>query len=106
MEKCMILGVIVIALVGAVCCVMGWLLWKKERITLLHDYHYDQVSEADKTDFCRLSGWGVLAIGIGLLFTAVILLLTESAWSFLAFAAGFALGLFFLIYAGKRYNSK
>ncbi len=100
------IGVIITGTVGAILAVLGWLLWKKERITLLHDYHYEYVSPEDKKAFCTLSGWGVLLIGIGLLVTAVILGVTDSAWSFTAFAVGFATGLLLLIYAGIRYNSK
>ncbi|MBD5549900.1 MAG: DUF3784 domain-containing protein, partial [Lachnospiraceae bacterium] len=27
---------------------LGCLMWKKEKITLLHSYHYDKVSPSDK----------------------------------------------------------
>ena len=52
---------------------LGWLIWKKEKIILLHSYHYDKVSPSNKKLFCKISGWGVLLIGIGLLVTAIIL---------------------------------
>ena len=100
----MLFACILVAAVGIICAVLGLLLWKKEKIGLLHDYHYDNVAEADKPAFCALSGMGVLAIGIGLLVTAVLLAVTDHAASFLAFAAGFAAGLGLLLYAGKKYN--
>ena len=98
------IGSIITGLIGIVFCAVGYLIWKKEKISLLHDYHYDKVAPEDKKAFCTLSGWGVLSIGIGLLITAVIIGLTDSAWSFLAFAAGIAAGLALLVYAGKKYN--
>ena len=101
----MFIGVAVVAAVGIVCAVLGLLLWKKEKIGLLHDYHYAAVTEENKKDFCRLSGQGVLCIGIGLLVTAVLLAVTDHPASFLAFAAGFAAGLGLLLYAGKKYNT-
>ncbi len=100
----MILGVAVCAVVGAVCVILGWLLWKKERITVLHDYHCDKVTEENKKAFCTLSGIGLITVGAGLVVTAVLLALTNSVLSFLAFAAGFAAGLALLITAGVRYN--
>lgn len=100
----MLFACILVAAVGAVCAALGLLLWKKEKIGLLHDYHHDKVSEADKPAFCTLSGIGMLVIGIGLLVTAVLLAVTDHPASFLAFAAGFAAGLGLLIYAGKKYN--
>lgn len=98
------IGSIIIGIVGIMFIVIGWLIWKKEKITLLHDYHYDKVSEDDKKPFCTLSGIGVFLIGIGMLVTAIIMGITESLWSFIAFAAGFAAGIIMLIYAGRRYN--
>lgn len=97
-------GTIITGIVGIMFVVIGRLIWKKEKITLLHDYHYEKVSEEDKKPFCTLSGIGVMLIGIGLLVTAVIFGVTESLWSFFAFASGFVAGIIMLIYAGRRYN--
>ena len=97
-------GVVVLGIVGIVFLVMGYLIWKKEKISLLHDYHYDKVSREDKTRFCAISGLGIVVIGVGLLITAVIFGVTESIWSFLIFAVGLGVGLTLLFYAGKKYN--
>ena len=83
---------------------LGFLIWKKEKITLLHSYHCDKVSPSDKKVFCKISGLGVIFIGMGLLVTAIIIGITDSAFSFIAFALGFVVGLTLLIYAGAKYN--
>ena len=83
---------------------IGFLIWKKEKIHLLHEYHCDKVQPEDRKAFCTISGWGVISIGLGLLATAAIIAMTDSAWSFIAFAIGFAAGLALLVYAGKKYN--
>ena len=93
--------------VGALALVFiyfGYLIWKKEKITLLHSYHYDKVSPSDKKSFCKISGWGVIFIGIGLLVTAIIVGMTDSGLSFIPFALGFVVGLVLLSYAGVKYN--
>ncbi|MDD6194277.1 MAG: DUF3784 domain-containing protein [Lachnospiraceae bacterium] len=95
---------IIVGIIGILLVVLGWLLWKRQKISLLHSYHYDQVSEEDKKLFCTISGIGVFFIGIGAILTAVIIGITESAWSFFAFAIGFIVGLAMLIYAGLKYN--
>lgn len=97
-------GSIIVAVIGLVFIMLGYLIWKKEKITLLHSYHYEKVSSSDKKAFCKLSGWGVIFIGIGLLVTAAIVGITDSALSFIAFALGFVFGLALLIYAGLKYN--
>lgn len=98
------ISAIIVGFIGIVFVVFGYLLWKKEKISLLHDYHCDKVSEENKKIFCTISGIGVTLIGIGLLITAMIIGITDSAWSFIAFAVGFCAGLGMLIYAGIRYN--
>ena len=98
------IGTIIISLIGIICIILGYLMWKKEKISLLHSYHYDKVSEEDKKAFCAISGIGILFIGIGLLVTGIIIGITDSALSFIAFAVGFVVGLVMLIYAGARYN--
>ncbi len=102
----MLLGLIIGILLGILFLYIGFLLWKKEKITLLHDYHYKHVADKDKPAFCRLSGIGVICIGIGSFLSGLLIAVTESAWSFIAFAAGFIAGLALLIHAGRRYNSK
>ena len=98
------IGTIIVSLIGIICIILGYLMWKKEKISLLHSYHYDKVSEEDKKAFCTISGIGILFIGIGLLVTGIIIGITDSALSFIAFAVGFVVGLVMLIYAGARYN--
>ena len=98
------IGSIILGPVGIVFIILGYLIWKKEKISLFHDYHYDKVSAENKKEFCTISGIGVVLIGIGTLITAIIIGITDSAWSFIAFALGFVVGLTLLIYAGAKYN--
>ena len=97
-------GSIILSLVGVVLVVLGYLVWKKEKISLLHDYHYDKVSEEDKKTFCTISGIGVVLVGMGILLTAILIGIINSMWSFIPFAVGFVAGLIMLVYAGIRYN--
>lgn len=101
-----IIGVIITGGVGVLLTVLGWLIWKKKKLSLMHDYHVDKVSAEDRPAFCKLSGTGLIVMGIGLLITAAILAITDSAYrySFLCFAVCFAAGLAMLIFAGAKYN--
>ena len=100
----MMLGLIILVSVGILLLAIGYMIWKKEKITLLHDYHYDKVTEEDKKEFCALSGKGIVIIGVGLIISAVFMESVEEMWSFLPMIIGFAIGLGFLIYAGYKYN--
>lgn len=99
-----VLGIAILAAVGVTLTAQGFLLWKKERITLLHGYHADRVAPENRKAFCTLSGIGLITAGAGLLITAALLGVTDSAGSFLCFAVCFAAGLSMLIAAGRKYN--
>ncbi|MBO5303005.1 MAG: DUF3784 domain-containing protein [Lachnospiraceae bacterium] len=99
------IGEIIIGLIGFTFIVFGYLIWKKEKISLLHSYHYDKVTNENKKAFCIISGIGVTIIGAGLLITSIIIGITNSEWSFVAFIIGFIIGLIMLMYAGLRYNN-
>ena len=98
------IGFIIIGLVGILCVVIGYLIGKKEKISLLHDYHYEKVAEEDKPAFCKLMGLAVTAIGISLLITGVLLAITNSLWSFLPLIVGFFVSIYLFIYADRKYN--
>lgn len=97
---------IFIGLISIIFFVIGYLIWKKEKTALLHSYHYDKVKDEDKKAFCKLSGIGIVLVGAGLFITAVIIGITNSPLSFIAFAIGFVAGISLLIYAGIKYNLK
>ena len=102
----MIFAIILLGTLSIVFIAIGFLIWKKEKISLLHDYHYNHVAEKDKKTFCTLSGIGIISIGIGMTATAVILAFTDSVAAFIALAVGFAIGLTLLAYATSKYNSR
>ena len=99
-----IIGILITGGIGGLFIVLGFLLWKKQMINLLHDYHVDKVTPENRKAFCRLTGMGLIVIGVGLVITAVILGITDSAHSFILFAACFVIGLIIMIAAGMKYN--
>ena len=95
---------LIFGLLGLLFLVIGWMIWKKERMDLLHDYHRNQVSEEDKKRICAKCGMGVGVIGIGMLLTAVLFAVTGKLWSLFAFVGGFLVGIVMLIWAIGKYN--
>ena len=37
----MLIELIILLIIGIAFLVIGWLIWKKEKITLIHEYHWD-----------------------------------------------------------------
>ena len=100
----MIVEFILLLAVGIIFLVIGWLIWKKEKITLIHSYHYDKVSDTDKGAYTALVGKGILIIGTGIIITGIIDLITQTGWGWIVFVASFIVGLGIMILAGMRYN--
>lgn len=97
-------GAVIFCVAGAIFVCTGFLIWKKEMISLLHGYHYDKVYVEDKHAFCRLSGIGVIVIGAGICISGVIVAVCESEYCFIPMAIGFLAGLATLVVAGFKYN--
>ena len=100
----MIFGMIVFLAVGLLCIVLGFLLWKKQRISLVHDYHTRKIREEDVSAYTRLLGFGLLAVGAGCVLTGVVALGFEQPLGWIAFPVGFLAGLVLLVMAQKKYN--
>ena len=99
-----LIGMLIAGVVGIIITVIGWLIWKKEKISLMHAYHYENVSEENKTDFCKLSGIGLVVVGVGVIITAVVFVITESLYSFLCLAVSIVIGMALVLKAGRKYN--
>lgn len=99
----MIFGVITELAVGAICFVLGILLWKKQRITILHDYHCKHVKKDDIPAYTRQMGIGLIIIGAGIIITGLLNLAYSALW-WIPLLAGFVIGLFAIYRAQKKYN--
>ncbi len=99
----MIFGVLIDIAVGGICAVMGLLVWKKQRLSLLHDYHYKRVKKEDVPAYSRQMGLGLITIGGGIILNGI-LLLAYPPVSLIPLVAGFAAGLFLIFRAQKKYN--
>ncbi len=99
----MIFGVIVDLAVGALCIIMGLLLWRKQKITILHSYHYKHVKKEDIPAYTRQMGFGLMLIGAGICIMGLLNLARSSLW-WVPLLAGFVLGLIVLHKAQMKYN--
>lgn len=98
-----IIGILFL-LIGIILIGLGLIIWKKQKIQLFHEYHYDKVSENDKQIFCKLSGIGVFIIGLGICFSGISVLFTESLLSFVPMTIGLLIGLLLIIRTIVKYN--
>ena len=99
----MIVGFMIDLICGLLCIAGGLMIWKKQKISLLHDYHYRNVEEADIPAYTRRMGIGLILVGLGCILTGVLHLFDSSLW-WIPMSAGFVSGLFVLHKAQMKYN--
>ena len=99
----MIFGVSIEIAVGVMCAVLGLLIWKKQKISILHGYHYRNVRKEDIPAYARQMGIGLIIVGAGIFMTSLFELAYSSLW-WIPLTAGFFLGLIVIYKAQKKYN--
>ncbi len=100
----MLAGLIVCLSAGIPCIALGLIVWKKQNISLVHEYHRTRVRKEDVAAYTRLIGLGLLVIGIGACLTGLtcFLLNTLKGWAF--FGLSLMAGIMLFIRAQKKYQ--
>lgn len=99
----MIFGAIIFFAVGSVCIILGFLIWKKQKLSLLHDYHYQNVKKEDIPAYTGQIGAGMMVLGAGIAAAGIFELASSSFW-WIPLSAGIVTGLFLMCRAQKKYN--
>ncbi len=89
--------------VGIPLVILGVLIWTKQKVNFLHDYHYKNVAEEDIPAYARGMGIGLIVIGSGICVTGVLEWLKSPFW-WIPLAAGFLAGLIVMHINQKKYN--
>lgn len=96
--------IVITCAAGCLCLFIGWRIWKKEQITLIHAYHYKRVAEKDKKAYTEKMGKAVMLIGAGIVLAVAAELATGSVYSWLLFAVCFVWAFAIMLRAQKKYN--
>lgn len=95
---------LIMAAAGVLFLVIGFLIWKKGKISLIHKYHYNNVAETDKKAFTSLVGKGAVIIGAGMVITGAVDFITQTGWGWIVFGVCFAVGIVLMMSAIMKYN--
>lgn len=99
----MIVGVITEAAVGLLCIILGLLIWKKQKISILHDYHYKNVAEEDIPAYAKTMGIGLIIVGGGICLGGLVNLFESVLW-WIPMLIGFVVGIAVMGKGQKKYN--
>ncbi|WMJ77592.1 MULTISPECIES: DUF3784 domain-containing protein [unclassified Sedimentibacter] len=100
----MIIGLIIMLSAGLFCTCFGFLIWKKEKISLIHSYHYTNVKEKDKKAYTTLFGKGIVLIGTGCILAGILDYVTYTAYWWTCSVPFFIIGFILIGTAQKKYN--
>lgn len=95
---------ILLLVAGSLFVFLGWRIWKKEQITLIHDYHYTKVTQTDKKPYTEKMGKATILMGTGMFLTGIIDFVSNTTYGWIAFGICFALGLIIMVLAQIKYN--
>ena len=95
---------IFLILLGLIFIFIGLRIWKKEQITLIHDYHYTRVAEKDKKSYTEEMGKACIIMGIGMIMLGIIDFISKAAYGWICFVIFFIWGLIMMFMAQKKYN--
>ncbi len=90
--------------IGGTFVFIGFRIWKKEQITLIHDYHYSNVSAQDKKPYTEQMGKACIIMGIGMLLTGIVDFMTKTSYGWVCFIVSFIWGMTMIVKAQKKYN--
>ncbi|WP_353893563.1 DUF3784 domain-containing protein [Proteinivorax hydrogeniformans] len=97
---------IILTIAAVVCLVIGWLIWKKQKTSLIHGYHLDNIEDMD--GYSRAVGKSIFILGIWMLLNGSISFLpiisTNIAASILV--AGVAIFVIAMLKIQKKYSGR
>jgi hypothetical protein len=95
---------IVCMAVGFLCIVLGLIIWKKQKISLIHDYHHENVKKEDVPAYTRLTGIGLIIVGTGCCITGIVNFAFKTLLGWIASILGLFIGMIPINKAQQKYN--
>ncbi len=92
------------SVVGVIIIYMGLIMWKKEKIDLMHDYHYKQVAKEDIASYTKAQGINLMTIGIGTLAMGVLIYFDFILIGIVVFFILFINATIIFVKTQKKYN--
>ena len=99
-----IIEIIVTLPTGIALIILGLLLWKKQKIQLLHDYHYKNVKQQDIKAYTRLWGTAMIIFGGCICPIGIIDTIFRSGIGWILFVIGIVICFMIGNKAQKTYN--
>lgn len=100
----MLIAVIIEIIVGLICSYLGYLIWIKQKINLLHSYHYQKVKKEDIPAYTKMMGIGLIVVGSGVILQGIFDLFNLSKIGNIFLYLSIIIGLLISHRGQKKYN--
>ena len=104
MEKADIIALVFMLALALAFVWIGLLIWKKQRIDLIHEYHHTKVSKKDVPAYTKLMGIAMIVIGAGIGVGAAVTFLVSKSLGFPLVIAAIIAGAVLMSRAQKKFN--
>ena len=89
---------------GSILIVCGYLIWKKQKISLIRRYHYKRVKDQDRKIYYAEIGVALIIVGLSFIFMWLINYFTNVSYGILVLAVGFVTGMFLFVHTEIKFN--
>ena len=104
MDKADVIALIFMLALSLVFVVLGLLIWKKQRIDLIHEYHHTGVSKKYVPAYTRLMGIAMIVLGAGIGIGAAVEVLVDTFVGIALVLAAIVAAVVLMSRAQKKYN--
>lgn len=84
--------------------ILGFMIWKKQKMNLIISHHCDKVSDQNKKAYCTLFGIGMIIMGAGFCLSGILAFFMHSLLIFVPITLGLFIGIVLIIISGVKYN--
>ncbi len=84
--------------------VMGWIIWKKQALWLIHSYHCKRVKEEDRAAYSKRVGIVLISIGVGALIQAAFDCFVSQSQMPIILIVVLVVSFIYLHFVQKKYN--
>ena len=92
----MIFGVLLDFIIGILMIIFGILIWKKQKISLLHSYHYKNVKKENISAYCKNMGIANVLIGLSIIFMGIFTYFEYETIAYIFFTLGFIVSIYII----------
>lgn len=95
---------LILGVIGIMIMILGLLIWKEQKIHLIHGYHYENINKSDIPDYTKAIGKNITFIGVFLIITAIIDYLYATQYIWWVFLGVLVYIFYRMVHIQRKYN--